>query len=291
MCDVLAPPISHRHVVDGDISFIAASRCCSDDELIRDHGKQKRLQKNEERKWKMNTPQAFEPQVTISELYVSRNNTNGKQPLSKSVTSCQTRQRMRIDCNAEIVTSGWCSWVKNVRAGDLYSSINNTKSSKIVQSKTTAATHFIEEQRSVGHRMLKKNTKNSNDSHIRPKRSPVRYLETWGGVKRRLTERPCVSLLPTLLPDQSLSVVGPRDHAEVSNIAAMHVIPELKAHRFVGLQKPAHKADALASLPLGGFNEKVEPWKDRNGFAAWQQMKMPYRLRHCSPPGIQVGRR
>ena len=63
----------------------------------------------------------------------------------------------------------------------------------------------------------------------------LRYLETRGGVQRRLTERPCVSLLPTLLPDLSLTVVGPRDHTEVSNMAAVHVIPELKAHRFVGL--------------------------------------------------------
>ena len=52
--------------------------------------------------------------VTISELYaVSRSNMNGKQPLSTSVTSCLTRQRMRIDCNA-IVTSGWRPWIKNV---------------------------------------------------------------------------------------------------------------------------------------------------------------------------------
>ena len=34
-------------------------------------------------------------------------------------------------------------------------------------------------------------------------------------------------------------------------MAALHVIPELKAHRFVGLQKPAHEADAFASLTAG----------------------------------------
>ena len=45
---------------------------------------------------------------------LSRNNTNGKQPLLTSVTSCQTRQRMRIDCKAGIVTSGWRPWIKNV---------------------------------------------------------------------------------------------------------------------------------------------------------------------------------
>ena len=28
----------------------------------------------------------------------------------------QTHQRMRIDCNTEIVTSGWCPWIKNVSA-------------------------------------------------------------------------------------------------------------------------------------------------------------------------------
>ena len=40
--------------------------------------------------------------------------TNGKQPLVTSV-ACQTRQRMRIDCNAEIVASGWRPWIQNVR--------------------------------------------------------------------------------------------------------------------------------------------------------------------------------
>ena len=60
-------------------------------------------------------------------------------------------------------------------------------------------------------------------------------LESRGGVQGRLTEHPRVSLLPTLLPDQSLSVVSPRNHAEVSNMLAVHMIPELKAHRrFVG---------------------------------------------------------
>ena len=63
-----------------------------------------------------------QPEVTISELYiVSRNNTNGTQPLLTSVTSCQTRQRMRMDCNADIVTSGWRTWTKNVCAVALLS--------------------------------------------------------------------------------------------------------------------------------------------------------------------------
>ena len=101
--------------------------------------------------------------------------------------------------------------------------------------------------------MTAKLLKNSDDRYTN------RYLESQGGVKRRLTERPHVSLLPTLLPDQSLSVVGPRDHAEVSNLAAVHVIPEVKAHRFVGLQKPAYEANAISSLPAGSFNEKVGP--------------------------------
>ena len=35
-------------------------------------------------------------------IFVSWKNTNERQPLLTSVTSCQTRQRMRIDCDAEI---------------------------------------------------------------------------------------------------------------------------------------------------------------------------------------------
>ena len=42
-------------------------------------------------------------------------------------------------------------------------------------------------------------------------------------------------------------------------MAAVHVIPELKAHCFVGLKKPAHEADTIPSPPLGGFKEKVGP--------------------------------
>ena len=57
-----------------------------------------------------------QPEVTMSELYiVSRDNTNGKQPLLTSVTSCQILQRMRIDCNAETVASGWRPWIKKSR--------------------------------------------------------------------------------------------------------------------------------------------------------------------------------
>ena len=55
-----------------------------------------------------------QPEVTISKLYiVARNNTNGKQALLSAVTLV-LRQRMRIDYNAEIVTSGWRPWIKNV---------------------------------------------------------------------------------------------------------------------------------------------------------------------------------
>ena len=58
--------------------------------------------------------------VPISELYiVSRKNTNGKQHIPSSVTSCQTRQRMRIDCDGEIVTCGWRPWIKNVFVSSL----------------------------------------------------------------------------------------------------------------------------------------------------------------------------
>ena len=56
-----------------------------------------------------------QPEVTILQWYiVSRNSTNGKQPPLTSVTSCQTRRLMRIDCKAEIVTSTWRPWIKNV---------------------------------------------------------------------------------------------------------------------------------------------------------------------------------
>ena len=40
----------------------------------------------------------------------------GKQPLLTSITSCQTRQLMRIDYKAEIVTSSWRPWIKSVYA-------------------------------------------------------------------------------------------------------------------------------------------------------------------------------
>ena len=122
----------------------------------------------------------------------------------------------------------------------------------------------------------------------------LRYLETRGGVQRRLTERPSVSLLPTLLPDQSLSVVVPRDHREVSNMAAVHVIPEPKAHCFVGFKKAAHEADTIPSPPLGGFKEKVGPWKDKNGSAVWKNVsghvggRKCIRFRLLVPPSVHL---